>query len=143
MSKATYGELRRLLRRFRAIHPTRRDLPLRMLYLSAITITTLGFGDITPVSESARMSIALEAVLGIVVIGLFLNSLAMRVRGRQVGTGESRSVNGPTPVDPLRFARIGHGVVGRPVWTGTIRREFAACRHGGLRLGISPYILTA
>jgi Ion channel len=60
-----------------------------VLYLSAITITTLGFGDITPVSESARMSIALEAVLGIVVIGLFLNSLAMRVRRRQVGGDES------------------------------------------------------
>jgi len=47
----------------------------RMLYLSAITITTLGYGDIVPLTTYARLWIATEAVLGIVVIGLFLNSL--------------------------------------------------------------------
>ncbi len=47
----------------------------RMLYLSAVTITTLGFGDIVPLTTYARLCIATEAVLGIVVIGLFLNSL--------------------------------------------------------------------
>jgi len=47
----------------------------RMLYLSAITITTVGYGDIVPLTTTARLLIACEAVLGIVVIGLFLNSL--------------------------------------------------------------------
>ncbi len=88
MSKATYEELQRFYAAVQGDPSYASGSWLRMLYLSAITITTLGFGDITPVSESARMSIALEAVLGIVVIGLFLNSLAMRVQGRQAD-GES------------------------------------------------------
>jgi hypothetical protein len=53
----------------------------RMVYLSAVTVTTLGFGDITPVSESARLYVALEAVLGVVFVGVFLSRLAVRVRG--------------------------------------------------------------
>ena len=53
---------------------------LRMLYLSAVTVTTLGFGDITPVSEAARLCVALEAVLGVVFVGVFLSTLAIRVR---------------------------------------------------------------
>jgi hypothetical protein len=48
----------------------------RMLYLSAMTITTVGYGDIVPITTAARLSVASEAVLGIVVIGLFLNSVA-------------------------------------------------------------------
>jgi hypothetical protein len=52
----------------------------RMVYSSAVTVTTVGFGDITPVSSEARLFVGLEAVLGIVVIGLFLNALANRIR---------------------------------------------------------------
>lgn len=48
----------------------------RMLYLSAVTITTLGYGDITPVSPLARFLVGLEAVLGIVIIGFYLTSLS-------------------------------------------------------------------
>lgn len=50
----------------------------RMLYFSAVTITTVGFGDITPITPWARKWTAIEAVSGIVVIGLFLNSLFQR-----------------------------------------------------------------
>ncbi len=53
----------------------------RMLYLSATTITTLGFGDITPTSALARFFVGFEAVLGIICIGLFLNALAGRALG--------------------------------------------------------------
>jgi hypothetical protein len=55
---------------------------LRMLYLSATTITTLGPGDITATSSLARFLVGLEAVLGVVVIGLFLNAVASRLRGK-------------------------------------------------------------
>jgi len=48
----------------------------RMFYLSAITITTLGFGDIVPISTVSRILVSIEAFLGIILIGLFLNSLA-------------------------------------------------------------------
>lgn len=49
---------------------------VRMFYLSAVTITTLGYGDIVPTSSTARLLVSLEAILGILVAGLFLNSLA-------------------------------------------------------------------
>lgn len=53
----------------------------RMLYFSATTITTLGFGDIVPLTTSARMVVSAESVLGIVLMGLFLNSLAGEMKG--------------------------------------------------------------
>jgi hypothetical protein len=48
----------------------------RMLYLSVTVITTLGFGDIVPITTAARLLVSAEAILGVVVIGLFLNALA-------------------------------------------------------------------
>jgi hypothetical protein len=50
----------------------------RMLYLSASTITTAGFGDIVPVTTSARLLVTSEAIFGVVFIGMFLNALARR-----------------------------------------------------------------
>ena len=46
------------------------------LYFSAVTITTLGYGDYSPAGQGGRLLAGFEAVLGIVIIGLFLNSLA-------------------------------------------------------------------
>lgn len=45
-----------------------------MLYLSAVTITTLGYGDIVPINDIARLMVGLEATLGILLLGLILNS---------------------------------------------------------------------
>lgn len=55
----------------------------RMFYLSASTITTVGFGDIVPITTLARTLLAIEAIWGIIIIGLFLNSLANRVKLKQ------------------------------------------------------------
>jgi hypothetical protein len=41
----------------------------RMLYFSAITITTVGYGDIVPLTHAARLLAASEATLGIVLLG--------------------------------------------------------------------------
>jgi len=49
---------------------------VRMLYLSATTITTLGFGDIVPLTTPARLAISVEAVTGILLMGRFLNAVA-------------------------------------------------------------------
>ncbi len=49
---------------------------VRMFYLSAATITTLGYGDIVPLTTTSRLLVSIEAILGIVIIGLFLNALA-------------------------------------------------------------------
>lgn len=55
----------------------------RMLYLSATTATTLGMGDILPVSLLARLLVTCEAVAGLVCAGCFLNALANRIKGDQ------------------------------------------------------------
>jgi Ion channel len=49
---------------------------VRMFYLSAATITTLGYGDILPLTTPSRILVSAEAILGIVILGLFLNALA-------------------------------------------------------------------
>ena len=49
---------------------------LRMFYFSAVTITTLGYGDILPITDFARTVVALEAISGIVIIGYYLASLS-------------------------------------------------------------------
>jgi hypothetical protein len=54
----------------------------RSLYLSAVTITTLGFGDVVPVTAGARFLVGTEALGGVIAAGLFLNAIANRVRRR-------------------------------------------------------------
>lgn len=56
----------------------------RMVYLSAIVITTLGLGDIVPITWQARLFVASEAIAGIVLAGLFLNALAYRASSSRV-----------------------------------------------------------
>jgi hypothetical protein len=48
----------------------------RMFYFSAVTITTLGYGDIVPITHMTRWLVALESIVGIFLVGLFLNSLS-------------------------------------------------------------------
>lgn len=50
-----------------------------MFYLSAVTITTLGFGDFVPITKTARLWVSSEAILGVIIIGLFLNSLTKNI----------------------------------------------------------------
>jgi len=52
----------------------------RMVYLSTVTITTVGYGDIVPITTVTRTLIATEAVLGMLIIGLYLNALSHRLR---------------------------------------------------------------
>ncbi len=53
-----------------------RDLtPSESIYLSVITITTLGYGDITPVDRVGMYTTALESIIGILIIGVFINSV--------------------------------------------------------------------
>jgi hypothetical protein len=60
-------------------HPDRFSGNLgRMLYFSSVVITTLGLGDIVPITDEARTFVAIEAMIGIILIGLFLNSIAAR-----------------------------------------------------------------
>jgi hypothetical protein len=55
----------------------------RMFYFSAIVITTVGFGDILPLTPLARALVAAEALLGIIMAGFFLNAIAHRAAGNR------------------------------------------------------------
>jgi hypothetical protein len=46
-----------------------------LLYLSFVVITTLGFGDVTPTTEIARMLCAGEALFGQIYIAVFVARL--------------------------------------------------------------------
>lgn len=54
----------------------------RALYFSVVTITTLGYGDIIPLTDKARTLVATEAFLGVLTVGLFLTALADRLATR-------------------------------------------------------------
>lgn len=58
---------------------------IQSLYFSTVTITTLGYGDIAPKTETARILTSTEAIFGIVTIGLFLNAVARRASDIQEG----------------------------------------------------------
>ena len=51
---------------------------LSCLYLSVTTVTTLGLGDITPITDEAAILIASECILGVICAGLFLNAIAFK-----------------------------------------------------------------
>ncbi len=51
-------------------------------YLSSITITTLGYGDITPIGDAAKILVSIQAVFGVTLIGLFLLSLSRYLQDR-------------------------------------------------------------
>jgi hypothetical protein len=48
----------------------------RMLYLSVVIMTTLGLGDIIPMTTPARLTVGFQAILGIVLMGYYLASLS-------------------------------------------------------------------
>lgn len=55
----------------------------RMLYLSIVTITTLGFGDIVPITDLARILIGLESFCGVVISGFFVNAVFHKATNKQ------------------------------------------------------------
>ena len=50
----------------------------RMFYFSAMAITTVGFGDIVPMTPLSRAIVTCEAIFGVVILGLFLNAIAFQ-----------------------------------------------------------------
>lgn len=57
-----------------------RDQHGHFLYLSLVTLSTLGYGDVTPIQQPARMLAALEAIIG----QLFIGVLIARLVGQQI-----------------------------------------------------------
>jgi fucose 4-O-acetylase-like acetyltransferase len=86
-----------LFRQFEASHPGSfrvpegGDLDTQMLYFSLVTVTTVGYGDITPATSIAQISAALEAALGTLYIAILIG----RIVG-QLAPGLGRSGSVPT-----------------------------------------------
>ena len=49
------------------------------LYFSVVTITTLGYGDISPTEGVGKLLTGLEAVSGILILGLFLSAFSHKL----------------------------------------------------------------
>jgi len=91
ISPSSRGLLYRYMRALLGFPSDQMDNLWRMLYLSAVTLTTLGYGDIVPLTNTSRGLTALEACLGVLLVGLFLNSLAHGIRHDAVNARQ------PTP----------------------------------------------
>ncbi|MFY0610768.1 MAG: two pore domain potassium channel family protein [Hyphomicrobiaceae bacterium] len=48
----------------------------RMLYFSVVTTTTLGYGDIVPLTDKARVLVAIQSIAGLFLMGAFLATLS-------------------------------------------------------------------
>lgn len=53
----------------------RLDHLVRMLHFSAATITTTGYGDIVPTTTATRAWAMIESLLGVLLAGMFINSV--------------------------------------------------------------------
>jgi voltage-gated potassium channel Kch len=53
------------------------------LYFSFVTLTTIGYGDISPIAPIARMLAMLEAVTGILFPAVLIARLVSMYTGRQ------------------------------------------------------------
>jgi voltage-gated potassium channel len=77
-----------------AEHPlTRTDT----LYFALTVFTTVGFGDITATSQSARLLVSSQMVLDLIVLGLVVRAFigAVRIsRGRHASTDPSHESSG-------------------------------------------------
>ena len=52
------------------------DSFVESLYFSIVTMTTLGFGDVLPITNVGRIIVSIQALSGVMLLGFFLNSLA-------------------------------------------------------------------
>jgi hypothetical protein len=55
------------------------DRWLRMTYFSVVTIATLGYGDIVPITTRARIVVGLEVLLGTLLYSLFIGAVGTRI----------------------------------------------------------------
>ena len=70
------------------------------LYFSFVTLTTLGYGDVAPVSEMARMFAVAEAVIGQLYIAIFVARLvALYVVSSHLGSSDVSSADYSPDVD--------------------------------------------
>jgi voltage-gated potassium channel len=70
-------------------HLTRTD----SLYFTVTTFSTVGYGDITATSETARLTVIFQILLDLLALGLGIRLLVMAVRLGRQGIGQVDSTN--------------------------------------------------
>lgn len=82
--------------------PDTAEFAVRMFHLSATTITTTGYGDIVPLTTMARILTGSEALLGTILMGLFIYAFphhraARRAHLRHHGVASAEPPGGTLP----------------------------------------------
>jgi voltage-gated potassium channel len=67
------------------------------LYFSAVTLTTIGFGDLAPTSTGAKLFTVLYSFVGIGIIAAFVTTLAVSVREHPFPQRRRREPGEPEP----------------------------------------------
>jgi voltage-gated potassium channel len=68
------------------------------VYFTVTVLATVGFGDITPTTDAARIAVTVQMVLGLTLVAVVVRSLitfAQNLRSRQGPAGTSRARIGP------------------------------------------------
>lgn len=60
------------------------------LYFSVVAVTTVGFGDLVPTTDAAKLFTVAYVIAGIAVLGLFLNERLRRNQHRRRAKAERR-----------------------------------------------------
>ena len=75
----------------------RGELHQGYLYFSVVTITTLGYGDITPIHPWARSAVMLEALIGPLYLAILVARLvSLRIEPKKPSPADDRSDNNET-----------------------------------------------
>jgi hypothetical protein len=61
--------------------------PADLLYFSVITLSTVGFGDITPAADAAKAVTVLEALVGQLYLVSVVAGVVSAARGKRAGDG--------------------------------------------------------
>nr|WP_269764034.1 potassium channel family protein [Shewanella benthica] len=56
-----------------------------MAYFSFVTLTTLGYGDISPISPFSQVLVYMEAIAGVFYMAIVVASLVSSNQGKQHG----------------------------------------------------------
>ena len=69
------------------------------LYFTITTLATVGFGDITPVSQAARIAVTVQMVTGLILLGLvikaFLGAVQIGLRSAEENRASQSDAGGP------------------------------------------------
>jgi hypothetical protein len=87
-----------------------------LMYFSFITLTTLGYGDTTPVSKAARAFTELEAVAGVLYMAVFMARLVSLQSAPSVtsepANGRGLAARSPTNLSVVSDERVTEEVPG-------------------------------